>query len=89
MSATGDAWDDLVEQWHTLPDDDPRAALPLHEFLGLTWEQYGELLKTPGAIPTAANCPCMCWDCQAELNTLAHCGGSECLYDDGTECGPR
>lgn len=34
--------DDLVEQWHTSPDDDG----PLHEFLGMTWEQYAEWTRT-------------------------------------------
>lgn len=31
---------DLVEMWHTLPEDDRYFRLPLHGFLGLSWERY-------------------------------------------------
>lgn len=31
---------DRIEQWHDLPADDPRAARPLHEFLGMPYEDY-------------------------------------------------
>lgn len=29
--------DDLVHEWHTSPDDNGE----LHEYLGMTWEEYG------------------------------------------------
>lgn len=31
---------DLVEMWHTLPADHPDAHLPLHAFLGMSWDRY-------------------------------------------------
>lgn len=43
MKRTSDEWDNLVEEWHT--GEDPRE---LHEFLGLTWEEYGQWIKDPG-----------------------------------------
>lgn len=37
IRSKGKSLDDLVEEWHD--NDDPR---PLHEYLGMTWEQYSE-----------------------------------------------
>lgn len=42
---TASAWnrllDDLVEKWHNSPDD----GKPLHEYLGMTWDEYGAWAK--------------------------------------------
>jgi hypothetical protein len=32
---------DLIDQWH-----EGNTGVPLHEFLGMTWEQYGEWLES-------------------------------------------
>lgn len=39
---------DLIDKWHSEP-----RTMPLHEWLGMTWEQYSEWLtgKKPGAQP--------------------------------------
>lgn len=34
--------DDLIGEWHDSPED----GRTLHEFLGLTWEEYGKWLQT-------------------------------------------
>ena len=45
VPVTPPAWnrklDELVEKWHTSPTDDG----PLHEFLGMSWEEYGAWTK--------------------------------------------
>lgn len=41
--------DDYISRWHDAPDDSPAAAMELHEFLGLTWEEY----RLWGEQPTA------------------------------------
>ena len=38
---TDEEIDDLVDQWHA-----GDGKVPLHEFLGMTWEQYGEWLES-------------------------------------------
>jgi hypothetical protein len=40
--------DDHVEAWHQSPLSDPT---PLHEYLGMTWDEYGAWVKDPSAIP--------------------------------------
>ncbi|MDD0858397.1 hypothetical protein NHF46_12780 [Arthrobacter alpinus] len=45
--ATVDEYDDYVEQWHDAPDDG--SAVPLHEFLGLTWAEYQVVARDEGA----------------------------------------
>jgi hypothetical protein len=35
--------DDLIEEWH---NSGPEETRPLHEFLGMTWEEYGCWVKT-------------------------------------------
>lgn len=32
--------DDYIDRWHDLPDSRPEAALELHDYLGLDWEEY-------------------------------------------------
>lgn len=42
--------DDLVEEWHnSVPIDDGRY-VPLHQHLGMTWEEYSEWVSH-GKIP--------------------------------------
>ena len=41
---TGFSDDDMVERWH----NGEGADRPLHEFLGMTWEEYGAWLKPAG-----------------------------------------
>lgn len=37
---------DLIHQWHAGANlDDDADYLPLHEFLGMTWEQYGRWVE--------------------------------------------
>jgi hypothetical protein len=38
--ASLDDMDDYVDAWHGLSDDAPEASLELHEYLGLTWDEY-------------------------------------------------
>ena len=38
--------DDKVHEWHNLPDSN----IPLHEFLGMTWEQYVAWGRDPDSI---------------------------------------
>jgi hypothetical protein len=45
---TPDQIDDFVEAWHESGDDETRE---LHEYLGLTWEEYGVLMMTSRALP--------------------------------------
>ena len=46
--ATPDQLDDFVEAWHESGDEETRE---LHEFLGMTWDEYGVLLMTDDALP--------------------------------------
>lgn len=39
-SATADDIENYIEYWHT-----HETGKPLHEFLGLTWEEYGQWLR--------------------------------------------
>jgi hypothetical protein len=50
LSVTGwnDHLDDLIDRWHHSSPDDPT---PLHEYLGMSWEEYGAWVKDPTAIP--------------------------------------
>jgi hypothetical protein len=32
--------EDYIEAWHDAPDDSVEASLQVHEFLGMTWEEY-------------------------------------------------
>ena len=45
-SNENDALDDLVDQWH----EDPTITVPLHEYLGMTWEQYAAWVVDPGSV---------------------------------------
>lgn len=38
--------DDLVDAWHERPEDGP-----LHEFLNMSWDEYGAWTKDPNEIP--------------------------------------
>lgn len=38
--------DDWVERWH-----DGDSKLQLHEFLGMTWEEYGNFALAPACLP--------------------------------------
>lgn len=38
--------DDWVERWHT-----GDSKQELHEFLGMTWEEYGNWVAAPAALP--------------------------------------
>lgn len=43
-----DALDDFVEEWHDRYNGDK----PLHEFLGMTWEEYQQITDDPKKIVT-------------------------------------
>lgn len=45
---TLDALDDYIDRWH---DGEGRGSA-LHDFLGLTWEEYGAWIKDPAALNT-------------------------------------
>ncbi len=34
-----------VEEWHDLPFGSPGSDVTLHEYLGMTWEQYKDFLE--------------------------------------------
>ncbi len=40
-----------VAQWHAAPIGSPAAQMDLHEYLGMTWQQYQHWAAT-GEIPT-------------------------------------
>lgn len=42
-----DDLDDLVDLWHNSPDD----GVPLHEFLGMTWDEYKAWTENPATVP--------------------------------------
>jgi hypothetical protein len=42
---TEEEFNDLIEEWHTAPDDSPAAGMHLHEFLGLSWSEYKKLVE--------------------------------------------
>jgi hypothetical protein len=39
--------DELVERWHNCEDSD----LPLHEFLGISWDEYARWVQHPTPVP--------------------------------------
>lgn len=39
--------EDLIGLWHELPED----GVPLHEFLGMTFDEYGLWVRDSAAIP--------------------------------------
>lgn len=39
--------DDLIDEWHEAPED----GVSLHEYLGMTWEEYAIWVKDAQAIP--------------------------------------
>lgn len=41
--------DERVQQWHHTPLDDP---MSLHDFLGMTWDEYTAWTKDPSIIPS-------------------------------------
>lgn len=50
----GDAFvtdvDDWVDEWHEAPDDSEAGALELHEYLGLSWEEYRLFVERPESL---------------------------------------
>lgn len=46
---TQDELDDMIDAWH---ESGPEEIRPLHEYLGMTWEEYGYNLET-GKFPQA------------------------------------
>ncbi|WP_301123533.1 hypothetical protein [Mycolicibacterium fortuitum] len=46
---TNDELDVLVAEWHNTEPEDGYST-PLHEFLGMTWDEYAEWTKT-GIVP--------------------------------------
>jgi hypothetical protein len=42
--------DDYIEAWHSLPDDSSEAGQELHEFLGMTWDEYRLWVERPESI---------------------------------------
>ncbi|SOD73556.1 hypothetical protein SAMN05892883_2850 [Jatrophihabitans sp. GAS493] len=42
--------DDYVETWHELPNEDPSSKLELHEFLGMSWDEYSSVIRFPASI---------------------------------------
>lgn len=43
--------DDYIDQWHDMTQN---ISISLHEFLGLTWDEYGELLVDSSALDRIA-----------------------------------
>lgn len=39
----------MIERWHENPVDHAGKKCELHEYLGLTWEEYGDLILNPPA----------------------------------------
>lgn len=39
--------DDLVAEWHDAKPGSEAASVPLHEWLGMTWDEYGEWVAHP------------------------------------------
>lgn len=39
--------DGLVEAWHNAPED----GTSLHDFMGISWEEYAEWLQDPEIVP--------------------------------------
>lgn len=33
--------DEYISRWHAAADDAPSAQMELHDFLGMTWDEYG------------------------------------------------
>lgn len=52
--------DDWVDRWH----NDKSTQLPLHEYLGMSWEQYGRWLEKPSSLVPILN----------EIRENASCG---------------
>ena len=50
-SAVPEDLDDHIDRWHDLPSDDPDTAISLHEYLGLTWEEFSDIARSPALIP--------------------------------------
>ena len=44
-TANPDDLDDYIEKWHN-----GNSPLPVHEYLGMTWDEYGAILKDAKAI---------------------------------------
>ncbi len=42
--------DDYVSIWHALPDSDPDSSRELHEFLGMSWDEYKSVIRFPASI---------------------------------------
>ncbi len=38
--------DDFIEAWHQTESDTP----PLHQFLGMSWEEYSAWVRNPGLL---------------------------------------
>lgn len=51
---TSDELDSRIEAWHNAPSDSHLASMPLHEYLGWSWEQYKRWVEN-GDIPNASN----------------------------------
>lgn len=42
--------DDYVDRWHALDHSVPEASMELHEFLGMSWEEYSSVIRFPASI---------------------------------------
>ena len=43
-----DSLDDFIDEWH----NNPVTGMHLHEYLGLTWEEYQEFIMKPDILKT-------------------------------------
>jgi len=50
--ATAEDLDDRIDEWHDLPSDNPNAAISLHEFLGMNWEEFSKVARDPSTLDT-------------------------------------
>jgi hypothetical protein len=41
---------DYIDRWHEAPADSPAAAMELHEFLGMSWDEYRQWGEQPEAL---------------------------------------
>jgi hypothetical protein len=42
--------DDYIDRWHDSPEGSPEAAMQLHEFLGMSWDEYRLWAEQPASL---------------------------------------
>ncbi len=49
--ASADDFPVCVGHWHDAPETAPESSLPLHEFLGMSWEEFALVVARPESLP--------------------------------------